>query len=572
MPGNTGFLTLSDVVDPYAGVKGQQQTMQLGMNLANMAREDQERTQRDRALDIQGQRIAATADEAMRKQAYGTKMQAAMQKKGDDQIMAILDVTSEFNPDKAVDMGINENIVRAAAVRTGKAPDLIRQLMTTEEGKRFVSDMVGESEERKAETFTKMNEQYAAIPQLVAKYAAGVQQFQALKEEVGLGALEQVVRNLKPKDGATLEDEKAYQDATKQMNKVRTGLAQKAQEMMGSFLTPLQQELDKAKTDLALTQEAAQQGVPVNPDVLQAKGDIVHNLEQFATSTIQYMQTGDAAVHDEATSYGRAASNVFDRISTIGQDLTRQKREQAQVEAQKKVADLASTKLKTGMELQLANVQSEAARLGVTDDQGLAKLNSDLSKQFGTPLAKLDDIKTYLKDPNRPITQVNINPASPGERKDIAEGRAAIDLLSEVQALYNPKYVGWLDAKLGSVRSFTGKIEPEEAEFRAATDRFLVQARHDIFGSAFTQSEKKSMLEALPQIGMSDEQYTASLAVTKRNLERVQSQRIKAIEEFGAKAKPSEKAKPSFDQRYQELIGSGKSKEDAFATMKQEGY
>mgnify|MGYP001597248860 CR=1 FL=1 len=340
MPSNTGFLTLADVVDPYAAVKGQQQTMQLGMSLANMSQQDREREQRDRTLDLQGQKIAATADEATRQRAFGEEMQGALKKTGDGQIMAILDVVAKYQPDKAMEMAVNENMVKAAAVRTGRAPDIMRLMMKDEAGRKDVALMVGESEERKAETFTKMNEQYAAIPQLVTKYVAGVEQFQALKKEVGLDTLEQLVKNLKPKDGATLEDEKAYQDATKRLNTVRTGLTQKAQEMMGAFLTPLQQELDKAKTDLALTQEAAQQGVPVNPDVLQAKGDIVHNLEQFATSTIQYMQTGDAAVHDEATSYGRAASNVFDRISTIGQDLTRQKREQAQTEAKKKLEDL----------------------------------------------------------------------------------------------------------------------------------------------------------------------------------------------------------------------------------------
>ena len=163
--------------------------------------------------------------------------------------------------------------------------------------------------------------------------------------------------------------------------------------------------------------------------------------------------------------------------------------------------------------------------------QEASRIARQVSKDNSLPLAPVDKIMQATKDVNKPL--VNVQIGSPGERKDIAEARANLGLLDQIETLYKPEYVGFLDAKIGQFKSATGLIDLEEAEFRAATNRFLVEARHAIFGSAFTATEKKSALEALPDYGMSSKQFEASVKMTRKNLERITKERIGAIHEFG---------------------------------------
>lgn len=449
MPNNTGFLTLSDVVDPYAAVKGQQQTMQLGASLANV---EQDR----RALDIREQHNRATETKAVydigQNEAYKKEIGEAMAGPPEKRASAVLTTEMKYHPDKAIKMWMDDQLVQGVAQESGLTPAFVELAMKDDRGREILYDNVGARYEKRAESFKKLSEQFAPVAGIASEYQAGKKRIQTMIDESGLAALDQVIEATKPEEKLGLVDmekEKAHADAVRRRDTIRTQINQQAQKMIGAFTTKLSKATSQARTALSVTEEAALQGVPVDPEILKAQTDAVHNLEQFAASAMDHIRTGSPAKHEEAMSYATAAENVFARVNTTATELFAQRREQRLAQVQQK-ADEAKykglstdetsyakahnlnplvpdqmTKIREGaaaetanrkaspMELQTAEVQNEAARLGITDDKGLQKLNRDLAAKTGRPLAKLDDIKAAQKDPNRPIVEVNLEKLTP---------------------------------------------------------------------------------------------------------------------------------------------------------------
>jgi hypothetical protein len=176
------------------------------------------------------------------------------------------------------------------------------------------------------------------------------------------------------------------------------------------------------------------------------------------------------------------------------------------------------------------------------------------------------DVLEGAKLPNRPGVEVNIN--SPSERKDIAEERSQLDMLSRIAELYNPGFVGPADSRLGYLKSATGTIKQQEAEFRSAVTLMRAQLRKFYFGTAQSKQELQGSLEAIPDLTMTDPQFEASLRQTRENVRSILARRGEVMEQSGVRA-PKGK---SFSDRYDELHASGKDKAAIFQQMQREGY
>ena len=165
---------------------------------------------------------------------------------------------------------------------------------------------------------------------------------------------------------------------------------------------------------------------------------------------------------------------------------------------------------------------------------------------------------------------MEINQNAPGERKDIAEARSQLDMIGRIDTLYDPSFVGPLDSRLGRIKSFTGTIKEQEAEFRSAVTLMRTELRKFYFGTAQSKQELQGALESIPDLNMSNPQFTASLKQTKQNVQSILQRRGEVMEQSGVR-NPQPK---SFNTRYEELKKSSQkmTESDIFKQMQTEGY
>jgi hypothetical protein len=176
------------------------------------------------------------------------------------------------------------------------------------------------------------------------------------------------------------------------------------------------------------------------------------------------------------------------------------------------------------------------------------------------------DVLEGIKNPNKPLVDINMN--SPSERKDIAEERSQLDMIARIAELYNPGFVGPVDSRVGYLKSATGAIKEQEAQFRSAVTLMRAQLRKFYFGTAQSKQELAGSLEAIPDLNMTDPQFEASLQQTRENVRSILRRRGEVMEQSGVR---NPKGK-SFSDRYDELKKAGHDKDAIFRKMQQEGY
>jgi hypothetical protein len=152
---------------------------------------------------------------------------------------------------------------------------------------------------------------------------------------------------------------------------------------------------------------------------------------------------------------------------------------------------------------------------------------------------------TKLKDPSK-AGRLTLEMGSPGEREKIAEGRAVIGSLDELEKSFKPEYVGPIDRTIGSGLQALNLASPEATEFRSALERYRVEQQHRIYGSALTESEKKEALNAIPNLGMSDTQFPSAIRESRKWEQRILQQRQTSLTPKGIQATPLEELRKQF--------------------------
>lgn len=171
-------------------------------------------------------------------------------------------------------------------------------------------------------------------------------------------------------------------------------------------------------------------------------------------------------------------------------------------------------------------------------------------------------------------SQVSVNFGSPGERKQLAEGRTKMAQLGRIQSLYKPSFTGQVQGRAGAVMSSLGYISENEAEFRAEVALFGAEIRRFFAGTAQSASELKTLLDAVPAINQSDAQFQGAMAAVQKNMQRKEAEILRLLNDHGV-SDPRDISKVSgktTKQRLEELLTDGYEVQDAYSRLKFEGY
>jgi|CXWL01.1.fsa_nt_gi hypothetical protein len=337
-------------------------------------------------------------------------------------------------------------------------------------------------------------------------------------------------------------------------------VASQAAERLNTIAGETEAALDAHRNGAALPKETTKQDLNARLNVAVALGDAYTTLGQWANDPFNGEKLKAAKSAEKTIVAKRAEIEELKKTEArtrteIAQDsLTFRQSEAGQKHVRQQAVDKAQNEF-----AQLPAGQQTPQQAGAI----AAKYSTD-SVSVGA-----SDVLLGIKNPNKALVEIYQN--SPGERKEIAEKRSQIELLTDVEATFKPGYVGPLDAKFGRLKSYTGLISDEEAEFRSSAKLLRTELRKFFFGLAQSGIEIKGSLEAIPDPDtMSDNQFQASLRVTKKNVQEGLKQQLAVMEQSGVK---SPKPKP-LDERYGELKKTmkGATERDIFNALRDEGY
>lgn len=177
----------------------------------------------------------------------------------------------------------------------------------------------------------------------------------------------------------------------------------------------------------------------------------------------------------------------------------------------------------------------------------MVEVQNKVMKQY-PGLKREDLLKGLVK------SSIDLHVVSAEERGKIAETRAAISRISEIERGFKPEYVGFLDKKIGNIQQFFSALPQEQADWYASVEQYGIEQRHRIFGSALTKTEKASAIAAIPNAGMSDQEFRAAIKESKKWEERILGERTGVAEEVGVKAPlPIPKLSPKKQRMFDEL-------------------
>ena len=160
-----------------------------------------------------------------------------------------------------------------------------------------------------------------------------------------------------------------------------------------------------------------------------------------------------------------------------------------------------------------------------------------------------------------------------GERRDVVEGRALQDLISQIDpdnedSLFDPDFVGKFDGTLGSLRLASGIVSQQEAQFVGAVNLLSANLRKALIGAAQTPQELKKLQGAFPETVQSEAQFRAAVNVIKRDLEVKERETFRIAQEQAVQRA----AGKTIEDRFKELEDKGFSEQVIFTKLVLEGY
>lgn len=280
----------------------------------------------------------------------------------------------------------------------------------------------------------------------------------------------------------------------------------------------------KGRQQALVSVEKARLGLERDAAALQTKMSSVQmQLEkEEATNLLATALVRDMADGKTLTQALRGNAGLFPRAETkdaikIAQDVTKEDRTTATIYAQ---------------DIFVGLLEQQKGDLTPQVTAGLARKSvAAAEKKTGLKVSP-DDVMKAL--PTSKSIEVKL--ISPGERKDIAESRAQQLELQNIKRLYQSKFVGKLDDLVAKFKGPLDLLTPDEAEFRAAVKKFRSGLLKFYAGTAQTKSEMKNLVEAIPDTGMSDSQFEASIKATEENVARLAGQTAAVAEEVGMRA------------------------------------
>jgi hypothetical protein len=145
------------------------------------------------------------------------------------------------------------------------------------------------------------------------------------------------------------------------------------------------------------------------------------------------------------------------------------------------------------------------------------------------------------------VVNVGTPPASPTERKEIAETRASIDALNNLKELYDSSQTktGPIAGRISPIAGLVGMTTDEQEAFMAATSAFKNAIIKEITGAQMSEVEAARIMKQVPDITDPSTRWNAKWEQSKKNLEFLQKRRSEVLRQSGLKPPEPPEAKPT---------------------------
>jgi len=155
----------------------------------------------------------------------------------------------------------------------------------------------------------------------------------------------------------------------------------------------------------------------------------------------------------------------------------------------------------------------------------------------------------------QPMVQIGLGqPASPAERKEIAETRASIDALDNLKMLFDSAQTktGPLVGRYSPVAGLIGMTTDEQEAFMAATSAFKNAIIKEITGAQMSEVEANRIMKQVPDITDPATRWRAKWEQSRKNLEMLQKRRAEILEQSGLRV-PGENIPQTIEQPTTEI-------------------
>lgn len=145
----------------------------------------------------------------------------------------------------------------------------------------------------------------------------------------------------------------------------------------------------------------------------------------------------------------------------------------------------------------------------------------------------------------QPMVQIGLGqPASPSERKEIAETRASIDALDNLKNLFDSAQTktGPITGRVSPLAGLMGMTTDEQEAFMAATFAFKNAIIKEITGSQLSEHEANRIMKQVPDITDPPARWKAKWEQSRKNLEMLQKRRMQILQQSGIRVPIGEQA------------------------------
>ena len=141
------------------------------------------------------------------------------------------------------------------------------------------------------------------------------------------------------------------------------------------------------------------------------------------------------------------------------------------------------------------------------------------------------------------LVSIDVNPASAAERTAIASGRASMDSLDNLKALFdnvNTK-TGPIAGRVSPTAGLLGWTKDEQEALMAATSAFKNKVIKEITGAQMSEVEAKRIMKQIPDITDPPARWKAKWDETKKNLEAIQKRQEEVLRQSGMRVPEGDK-------------------------------
>jgi hypothetical protein len=436
---------------------------------------------------------------------------------------------AKFKPEKFAEMVLNDDAATQQANKLGlpkqyaaslnRPGELSKQLAESEVGRGTAEEL------RQTATtlgrFAENNAAYTGIYNSVTSHRERVES--ALNDAVSLQqSIVDKFNGTRPATGGA--DQARFDDAKRALDQATAAREAGKASLMQSGVEAAESVRQTAETQL----QVLDQNPPRNARQYKVMRDLLVYKAAGANAMARYIQ--DPTDKDKKALF-ESASRTYDAaledVQQRGKDAQDQHQDLINAKTQGAVYKLE-------VEKSIAEGQSLFAALPAERQtpQEAAKIANALT-QRGMVRPPTDKIMEAIKNPNRPLTEVNI---SSGERTETVENRAKLDMVKEVETLFDPSYVGPVDARVSAVKQFFDKLDPNESDFRAKVTLMGAEIRKFFAGTAQSKQELKALSDAIPALDQPDEKFQSSMRTTKQNILNKLEQMKNVQTELGMKS------------------------------------